>query len=41
VVTARDIVARHQGRLQLRNAAGGGLLAIVVLPRLPQLPVAA
>jgi len=32
---ARDIVARHQGRLQLRNAAGGGLLAIVVLPRLP------
>ncbi|MBV5292116.1 MAG: HAMP domain-containing protein [Curvibacter lanceolatus] len=38
---ARDIVARHQGRLQLRNAAGGGLLAIVVLPRLPQLPVAA
>lgn len=32
---ARDIVARHQGRLQLRNAAGGGLLAIVVLPRQP------
>ncbi|WP_027478053.1 ATP-binding protein [Curvibacter gracilis] len=32
---ARDIVARHQGRLQLRNASGGGLLAIVVLPRLP------
>ncbi|RUP26334.1 MAG: HAMP domain-containing protein [Curvibacter sp.] len=32
---ARDIVARHQGSLQLRNAAGGGLLAIVVLPRLP------
>lgn len=30
---ARDIVARHQGRLQLRNAQGGGLLAIVVLPR--------
>lgn len=30
---ARDIVARHQGSLQLRNAQGGGLLAIVVLPR--------
>lgn len=31
---ARDIALRHQGSLQLRNAAGGGLLAVVVLPRL-------
>lgn len=31
---ARDIALRHQGSLTLRNAAGGGLLAVVVLPRL-------
>lgn len=31
---ARDIAQRHQGSLQLRNASGGGLSAVVVLPRL-------
>ena len=31
---ARDIALRHQGQLQLRNRAdGGGLLAVVTLPR--------
>lgn len=30
---AHDIVRRHGGRLQLRNAPGGGLLATVALPR--------
>lgn len=30
---AHDIVQRHGGRLWLRNAPGGGLLASVVLPR--------
>lgn len=30
---AHDIVQRHGGRLWLRNAPGGGLLASVALPR--------